>query len=273
MNRCIKCGREIPEGELFCLECSLNPGSSLFEEQEKRPAPKGKMQTPQPVKREAPVAVAVKPERKKKQKNTGLKAALAVVTLLLVGLVAFNIAQYGSLKAQRTRLETKEADMMLRDKEREELQLEVDALTSQLSSLNNVIKDKETEIDDLKRQLSGSMSSQSQSQYDLTTTQAELERLESENEQLLLLEQELKDQIEERNDQITELETELEEAKDFEAKANFMDKHVVFVEDDHSGYYHTYSCGNFPKRSFWAYSRNLAEARSYEPCPVCGGKP
>ena len=52
MNRCIKCGKEIPDGELFCVECSLNPGSSLFEEEvEKRPAPKGRMQTPQPVKR------------------------------------------------------------------------------------------------------------------------------------------------------------------------------------------------------------------------------
>ena len=26
MNQCIKCGVEIPEGELFCIECSLNPG-------------------------------------------------------------------------------------------------------------------------------------------------------------------------------------------------------------------------------------------------------
>ncbi len=23
--KCIKCGREIPDGDLFCLECSLTP--------------------------------------------------------------------------------------------------------------------------------------------------------------------------------------------------------------------------------------------------------
>ena len=27
MNTCIKCGREIPDGELFCRECALNPGA------------------------------------------------------------------------------------------------------------------------------------------------------------------------------------------------------------------------------------------------------
>ena len=28
MNTCIKCGREIPDGELFCNDCALNPGTS-----------------------------------------------------------------------------------------------------------------------------------------------------------------------------------------------------------------------------------------------------
>ena len=54
MNQCIKCGKEIPDGELFCLECSLNPGSTAFEQahgSEHHIVPKGRMQTPMPVKR------------------------------------------------------------------------------------------------------------------------------------------------------------------------------------------------------------------------------
>ena len=27
MTTCIKCGKEIPDGELFCPACSLNPGA------------------------------------------------------------------------------------------------------------------------------------------------------------------------------------------------------------------------------------------------------
>ena len=49
MNQCIKCSKEIPEGELFCIECSLNPGSSLFEEDrpsDRIPMPKVKCRRP-----------------------------------------------------------------------------------------------------------------------------------------------------------------------------------------------------------------------------------
>ena len=49
MTTCIKCGKEIPDGELFCAECGLNPGAA-----EARPRPSvpaapgqtGRMQTP-----------------------------------------------------------------------------------------------------------------------------------------------------------------------------------------------------------------------------------
>ena len=34
MTTCIKCGKEIPDGELFCAECGLNPGAA-----EARPRP------------------------------------------------------------------------------------------------------------------------------------------------------------------------------------------------------------------------------------------
>mgnify|MGYP001699960867 CR=1 FL=1 len=45
MNTCIKCGREIPDGELFCRECALNPGA-ISEDGHAMPAPRGKMQKP-----------------------------------------------------------------------------------------------------------------------------------------------------------------------------------------------------------------------------------
>ena len=57
----------------------------------------------------------------------------------------------------------------------------------------------------------------------------------------------------------------------FLSKSKFMDSYVVFVENDGSGLYHKYGCDDFAQTSFWAYSRKLAEANGYTPCPHCFG--
>ncbi len=269
MNRCIKCGREIPLGELFCIECSLNPGSSLFDEPkpaERHTAPIGRMQTPRPVKRKAPPPVQPVRQERKSSGGVGIKVALVLVSLMLVGAIAFMFMQYDDLKVQRTRLETKEADMIIRDKEREELALEVVSLEAQLAALNDTITQKNEEISSLKSQLSGSQNSQNQSEYDLSTTQAELARLEEENKQLLLLEEDLEADIKE----LTEA---LKVADSYKDKSDFMDNYVVFVENNDSRVYHTYDCQEFSKSNFWAYSRRLAESNGFGPCPVCKGQP
>jgi len=269
MNRCIKCGKEIPSGELFCIECSLNPGSSLFEDPrpvERYPASVGRMQTPQPQRRAAVQTPVVTRPEKKSRGGTGLKIALTIVSLLLVLALGFLGWQYRRLQVEWTRLETKEADMLLREKEKEELELQIADLQHQMEALDEVIAGKDEEIQTLRTQLSGSQSSQSQSEYDLTAAQAELDRLEEENKQLLLLEEELEADIK----ALTEA---LEAAEPYKVKAQFMDNYVVFVENNGSRVYHTYDCEEFSKSNFWAYSRKLAESNGFGPCSVCGGRP
>lgn len=266
MDQCIKCGKEIPKGELFCVECGMNPGSSLF--QEPRPAPVGRMQAPVPVKT-APRTVAVaEPERKprarakKSKKNTGLKAALVLVTLLLVLVTGFLAWEYTDIKAERNRLATKETDLVLREKENEELKQQIETLQTELETLQTAMGEKEEEIKALSAQLEGSQSDQNQSWYDMTVLQAELTRLEDENRQLLLLEDDLEAQLKELKGK----------AGPAAEKAAFLDKYVVFANNDGSYVYHTYDCEKFSKRDFWAYSRKLAENQGFEPCPTCGGK-
>ncbi len=279
MNQCIKCGKEIPEGELFCLECSLNPAVSLFEETKqpvRQSASASRMQTPRPVKRPAPQApVAVK--QKKKKGNGGLIAALIVVSLMLAGVLAFVMWQYNDLKVERTRLETKEADMLLREKEKEELELALQELQQELDRVQDSLEQKEEEISGLKTELADSQGSQTQSEYDLTKALAEMARIEEENEQLLLLEEELTETMKTLTEELEESEqarTELEEsAKEYKTKADFMDKYVVFANNDNSNLYHTYDCEKFKKSNFWAYSRKLAENNGFTACPDCGGKP
>lgn len=258
MNHCIKCGRQIPEGELFCLECSMNPGSSLF--QETRLPPTGRMQTPVPRKKVSAAPAAVKERKQKQKKHTGLKLAFALVSILLVLVVGFVAWQYEDIQMERTRLETKEADLLLREKEKEELTQELEQANTRLEELQQTLAEQEAEIQNLQAQ-----SEASQIPPDPLTDWSELARLEEENKQLLLLEEELEAQIK-------TLTATLEETKTHREKAAFLDQYVVFVVDNGSNVYHTYDCARFSKKNFWAYSRKLAENKGYEPCSTCGGE-
>ena len=277
MNQCIKCGKEIPQGELFCLECSLNPGSTLFDDRpraERHAAPKGRMQTPVPVKR-APIQ-NVQPGRASqpaKQKRGGLVAALVIVSLLLAVCVGFVLTQYGNLLVEKNRIRAKEADLELRRTEIENLYDQLEALTATLDENKIVIAAKEQEIQDLTKRLAESQSSQNQGAYDLTTAEQELVRLEGENKELLEMTDELDAEIDELEKTIAALEYELNLAEAYKTKSDFLDSYVVFVENNGTNCYHTYDCSQFSKNNFWAYSRKLAEAQGFGPCPTCGGTP
>ena len=275
MNQCIKCSKEIPDGELFCIECSLNPGSSLFDEArpaDRFPVPKGKMQTPQPVKHVRKQAPAPAPVQKRSA-NKGLVTALVITILLLSLLTGLVVWQYSDFQAEKNRLRTKEADLDLRQADLDDLYLQIDDLTLQLEEAQTELTEKEQQIQTLKAHLNTSQSSLSQEQYDMTVRQQELEKLEAENIELLALCDELQLEIDELEEARSTLEAALEVAREYKTKAEFMDSYVVFVENDGSNHYHTYDCGSFTRGSFWAYSRKLAEAQGFRPCPVCNGMP
>ena len=97
--------------------------------------------------------------------------------------------------------------------------------------------------------------------------------LTEDNQELLAHCEELQLEIVALEDARATLESALDVARQYKTKSEFMDSYVVFVENDGSGIYHTYGCGNFARNSFWAYSRKLAEAQGFHPCPVCKGTP
>lgn len=271
--KCIKCGKEIPEGELFCVECSLNPIDVLLEDRPipQRPMPKGQLQAPQKVRHAAPPAPAPKPAAAHHQ--SGLKAALWVVTMLLVLVGGYLVVQYGSIGAVKVKLWNKERDLAVRESELSTLQAMVEDLQSQLDALNLTLEAKNKELDTLAQQLSGSQSDQSQTSYDLTTKEAELDRLTEENRQLSDVADQLEAEVEALTQKLSEREEALSAAAIYKTKSDFMDSYVVFVENNGSGVYHTYDCKDFSRTSFWAYSRKLAESNGYQPCTTCGGKP
>ena len=278
MNQCIKCGKEVPQGELFCLECSLNPGSTLFDDRpraERYAAPKGRMQTPAPVKR-APVQ-NVQPTKyvqpAKKKKRGGLVAALVIVCLLLAASIGLMVWQYDNLMVEKNRIRSKEADLDLRQTEIEELYNQLENLTATLDQDKILLAAKEQEIQDLSKRLAEAQSNQNQGAYDLSAAEEELVRLETENRELLGMIDELEIEIDKQKKTAAALEYELNAADAFKVKSKFLDTYVVFVENNGTSCYHTYDCADFSKTNFWAYSRKLAEAQGYTPCTTCGGAP
>ena len=261
---CIKCGKEIPEGELFCQECSLNLDIAAGEERAAAwiPTPVGRMQKPVPVRRAAPQMVG--PQVQPPRRAVGLKVALAVVSVLLALSLGFLAWQYGNIFVQRNRLRVEEENLMVRAEEADSMQQQIDELTEQLNEAEQLLATRAETIEDLERRLAGSQSSQNQSEYDLSSAQGQLDQLTEENRQLLDMTEELEAEVE-------ELEAALVATKSYVEKANFMDTYVVFVEDNGTGLYHSYDCSAFTRSKFWAYSRRLAEANGFEPCPICGG--
>lgn len=269
---CIKCGKEIPDGELFCVACSLNLPSDQQEAAQapRVAAPQGRMQKPVPVRRAAPQMVGpqVQPP-----KRPGLRAALVIVSVLLAVSLGFLAWQYGNILVERNRLRTRAAALTAEENHITALEEQIETVTQQLEETEQMLAARNETIRELESQLSGSQSSQNQSEYDLTTAQSQLDQLTEENRQLLTMTEDLETELAALEDERDTLETALRQTEIYVEKANFMDSYVVFVEDDGTGYYHTYSCQNFPRNKFWAYSRRLAESNGYTPCPVCGGQP
>ncbi len=274
---CIKCGREIPDGELFCVACSLAPekrenSPSATRQQHKtaapRPASEKKKRSPAPPSQRA----TAKPKKVKKHVR-GSVAAIVLLSVLLSAALGFIGLTYGHLAQERARIRTREADLLVRENEAADLEREQDSLVQQLAASQENVSKLETEVDRLEQQLNDSEGSVSQAEYDMSSQQQELERLTTENRDLLDAADELDRQVKELTREVTELNDQIETLTAsntvFKEKARFMDSYVVFVNNDGSKLYHSYDCRNFSRQNFWAYSRKLAESNGFSPCKEC----
>lgn len=254
MTTCIKCGRAIADGELFCTQCDLNPLGDEYEAPVREHPTVKPMQAP----RKQPVAVKPQPQVQKQPQRAsrlplGIAVTVAVAALVLCTYLLANIS------SQRVSLRVKEAEVDEKLAEFTELEQKVTELEQELSEAKQTISEQEQQMEELQQSANAAESAVSQSQYDMTAQKTELERLETENKTLSA-------SLEAMEKEYTALK---KDADANAAKASFMDSYVVFVENDGSGLYHRYSCGKFPRRTFWAYSRNLAESQGYDACPNC----
>ena len=137
MTTCIKCGKEIPDGELFCAECGLNPGAAEARPRPSVPAQPGRMQTPvrraEPLRpaEQRPPEPAAKPEKKEKRPGRALTVCACIVAAVSLGLA---IWQFSGLARQRRAIRLREDDLAEREKRLTTLETQIDDLTAELAA-------------------------------------------------------------------------------------------------------------------------------------------
>lgn len=251
MSTCIKCGRTVADGELFCTHCSKSPVIAELAAAEPRPVQQKRPSAPPPVPvapRPAPKAKTQPPAKPRK----GLTAALLVALAVVLGLFLW---QQIGLQTEKNRARTMQEEAQRQFLTLEQTQESLTEAQEALTRLEETVKIKDEEIKTLTEKLADSRSTQNQGAYDLSNLEKELTALQEEYDALL-----------EEHDLMVEA---VEAASKYKDKAEFLDKYVVFVMNDGSKTYHTYDCESFTHANFWTYSPKLAEAQGFRPCGKC----
>ena len=287
---CLRCGREIPDGELFCRTCGKQPI-------EKQQVPEVREQIRIPEETRATVAeqkeTAVAVPRKKINK---LLIPLVLSCMIAVAACAVTLLSYRQISVQKANYRVKEANLALRENELSDLEKNYGLACAELEAAEHTIEERDATITGLQKEILEWESAASQSEYDAATAQKAIEELTTANEELNGANEELTtaneelteikkgleaensaldQQVQEKAAALTALQQELDSmTANYQAaskKATFMDSYVVFVNNNGTKYYHNYGCYLFTKSNFWAYSRKLAQNEGYSACPSCGG--
>ena len=274
MTTCIKCGKPIPDGELFCRECGLNPelggAEPAAEEPQLRPLPPGQLRAPVklPPQRKAAARRPVRTPAPPKKSTRRIVASLVFVCLIALGALGLAGYQLITINRQRNLLRSSQAETAAQAETALELQEQLSALSDELGSANDRLQEQTDQIQSLQDTIDKAQSTVTQTQYDMTTQKTELEQLTEENDTL-------KKENETLSDSVTTLTNTNKSLSalnvTYAAKAKFLDTYVVFVENDGTRLYHKYDCPQFARSSFWAYSRKLAESNGFTACPYCFG--
>lgn len=264
---CLRCGREIPDGASFCETCEKTVRVPL----EDSPYLSTRVILPtQTAAAKAPPKPAKSPEKKPERKRSrGLIVAVVLLSLLCVLLAAAcvygvkyyygTVREHTLLLAQQEENERLQHQLTEKDNELAEQQERNTQLSEELTEKKREITRMEQEINTYRIQ---------GSEVDLS-----LRKLQEDNLRLIGENDTYAAKIEALEKQAKTMQEELDALKSrndtLEQLSDFIDRHVVFVEKDGTGYYHSYWCSRFKKQSYWAYSKNLAVSQGYTPCPDC----
>ncbi len=272
---CLRCGRTIADDATFCDEClktvrlPLQTSEFLSDRiilpvrtETERPEPARASEKKKTKKTE-------KAEKQPQKRPKGLIRAVVLLSLLcalLLGAGGYAASQYSDWLAEKNRVRVQQEEFDRLSARLAEAQSALTDEQERSRSLWQEVQTREDEIDGLKQDINTYRAQSAE-------TDAAVQTLQDEN---LQLNQQLRDYIADVRSlegTISYLRRSLQSANDSNAvlqeKSDFIDAHVVFIEDDGTKYYHTYDCSRFAKKGYWVYGRNTAEAKGYAPCPYC----
>ena len=146
MTTCIKCGKQIPDGELFCQDCSLNAGIS---QPKQAPLPAGRMQKPAPPQ---PRSMPSQPDLSTPARpHRAHRAVIFVLSLLCAALLAGCAWLYFEQKADRTALAQRADQLETSTQELQQLQAELDAQQQTIFASEQTISQQEETIRQLQK--------------------------------------------------------------------------------------------------------------------------
>lgn len=265
---CLRCGREVPDGMSFCNECAKTVREPLEESPYLStriilPAQAAAVRTP-------PKPAKKLPEKKQERKGARRLTVAVVLLSLLCALLATGCGygvklylgkarEHKLLLAQQEENEHLKGQLTQKDGELENQKEKVSQLSAQLT-------EKEREITKLEQEINAYRMQGSEVDLSLRELQEDNLQLTEENKTYAAQVESLEKQLKTLKEKLTTLES---RNTTLEQMSDFFDRHVVFIENDGTGYYHSYWCSRFKKQSYWAYSTNLAISQGYTACPDC----
>ena len=269
---CIRCGRRIPEGQVFCEDCAGVVDAPLRESPYMSrhitlpnrtaelpgtaPAPANKAQKKAP-----------SPFRRRLHRMTAAIVLLAILCVALLGACGYGVYFYfGRFQQERNRLRVQEEELNRRAVEVGQMQVELVDTRDALATAQQEVSDRDRTISRLEQELNIYRMQNSETELSIRELQEENLRLVQENSDNA---KQLDEWIAKAENLTTQLTSMTKERDSMVRKSDFVDAHVAFIENDGTGYYHVYSCPHFKEESYWAFSVNLAISRGYTACPYC----
>lgn len=265
---CLRCGREIPDGGSFCEECAKTVREPL--EESPYLSTRVILPTQAGAAAKTPPKPVKLPEKKQERKGTHrLKVAVVWLSLLCALLAAacgYGVKLYFDSAQEHTLLLLQQEENWRLQSQLSNKDNEITEQKDKVSQLSARLTEAEDEITRLEQMLNTYRIQGSEIDQSLRELQEDNLQLTEENKAYAAQVETLEKQEKTLKDKISALEN---RNATLEQLSSFIDRHVVFIENDGTGYYHSYWCSRFKKQSYWAYSTNLAISQGYTPCPNC----
>ena len=229
--KCLRCGIDLKDNSVFCPDCSKVTSVPL----QSSAFLSRKIVLP----KRKPSQSIKKPEGKnptRKQRKAGgwilLSALLLLITSACVLLGAYAYDRSNRLAEEVARLHGFEDECV---------------------RLTDMLRQAEAEVASLEEELSGLGSAS------YLAIRKELKAVQAENDALMK-------ELNRARADLAALESRMEQLMD---KAELLDTHIVFLQDEDPTVFHSYNCEKFTRNSYRAYNKQLALSMGYTPCPQC----